>query len=75
MEMKIYTNGEIQIDGRPSGLYVTSAHKDTIVYSLAPYREHKLPSKRYSLVHETPDSGVPGREEFAQHILDLLRKL
>lgn len=73
--MKIYDTGEIQINGLPTGLHVTNAGMNTVVYSLEPYTEYKLPHLRYSLVHESPSSHVPGKEEFKKDILAILRSL
>ena len=72
--MKICTNGEIKINGLQTGLHVTQLADCTVVYSL-PWQEHKMPHTRYSLVSDEPASGVPGKTQFKQDVIALMRRL
>ena len=59
----IYTNGNIEIDGHCAvGVRQTSV--GTRVFRLADGSPVEMPSERYSLAHDTPASGVPGRADF-----------
>lgn len=77
MTMTIYTDGNVVIDGRHTGLHVTQRRDGTVLYrpevsALAarslrcepqPYQEITLPHKRYSLAHPKPLSGNPGCDQ------------
>lgn len=77
----IYSNGDISISGRSTGLAVGQRADKTLVYtkesvfSGAKYREHDMPHQRYSLAHDAPASGVAGRAQFEADVLDLIKTL
>jgi hypothetical protein len=79
MTFEIYENGHIA----KTGLGVRQTAKGTVVYTLetynrfsnpngAKYKEHEMPHKRYSLAHDAPASGKPGRSDFERDFLALL---
>jgi hypothetical protein len=39
------------------------------------YKEHPMPHKRYSLVHDAPASGVAGRSQFEADVSALIATL
>lgn len=66
--IEITTNNAIHLDGKDTGLGVTQKANGTVVYvreiAATNYREVSMPHPRYSLAHENPASGVPGRARF-----------
>jgi len=68
MSIIINTDNSISIDGVATGLRVTQRREGTIVYSAdhggLNYKEYKMRFERYSLSHDSPLSGVPGRKQF-----------
>lgn len=79
--MKIYTNGRIGA----TGLGVTQNKEGTVVYTVEThnqytnpdgrkYKEHPMPEKRYYLANDHPYSGVAGRAQFYQDILNLMNR-
>lgn len=66
----IDSTNRISIDGRPTGLAVTQRGDRTVVYTPedrgagTKYAEHAMPAGRYSLAHEAPATGIPGRLAF-----------
>jgi hypothetical protein len=68
MSITIYTTGKISIDGNDTGLGVTQRESGTVVFiretMSTKYREIQMPSLRYSLAHDAPASGNPGRAQF-----------
>lgn len=83
--LAIDSSGRITIDGANTGLHVKQAVR-TIVYQpevtalqaaslgCAPqrYRELPLPHARYSLAHDKPASGNPGRAQFEVDVRALI---
>jgi hypothetical protein len=78
MSIIIYSDNSIEIDGKKTGLRVTQRQNGTVVYSAghggADYKEHPLPSARYSLAHDTPASGVAGRAQFESDIRHVINE-
>jgi len=72
-------SNEIILDGVRTGLKVTQNKAGTIVYTpeiphkKQAYKAHKMPHARYSLVHETPSTGVPGVLDFERDFRNLLK--
>lgn len=72
--IKITSSNGIELDGKPINLSVTQAREGTIVYrpenriSGVLYVEYKMPHQRYSLAHDRPASGNPGRAQFENDI-------
>lgn len=66
--IEITTNNAIHLDGKDTGLGVTQKAERTVVYVretlTAKYREIQMPHQRYSLAHDAPASGNPGRAQF-----------
>ena len=85
MTITIYTNNSISIDNKSTGLGVTQEKAGTVVYvreiskdiSANPvaYKVLKMPAQRYSLAHDNPSSGVPGRTQFELDLLKVIEKL
>jgi hypothetical protein len=79
--ISIDTTSRIVIDGSRTNLAVTQNAAGTVVYtpesllSKQAYKEHPMPHKRYSLAHEEPASGVPGRSVFEADICALIATL
>ena len=73
--IEIYTDNSIAIDGKKTGLKVTQNQCGTVVYQPEPYKEFQLPNKRYSLAHDKPISGAPGRKQFETDIKELIETL
>jgi hypothetical protein len=70
--LTIYTNGNINIDGRETGLTVTQHALGTLVHRTQPVM---LPHQRYSLACDAPASGAPGRAQFEADLLAAIDKL
>lgn len=74
MSIKITSSNGIELDGKPINLSVIQAKEGTIVYrpenriSGVLYFKYKMPHQRYSLVHDEPASGNPGRVQFENDI-------
>ena len=81
MTMTIDTNGHIKIDGADAGLSVAQRGNGTVLYrreipagwsASIPagqvYAEVPLPEARYSLAHDHPASGNPGRAAFEEAV-------
>lgn len=79
MSMIIDTSGHIKIDGIDTGLAVTQRGNGTVLYKREipagwsasfprgqAYEELRLPHHRYSLAHDRPASGNPGRLAFEE---------
>lgn len=67
VNIDIYTNGHIHLDGKDTGLGVTQRASGTVLFrreDRGGYREIELPHRRYSLVHPAPRSGNPGLAQF-----------
>lgn len=79
MSITIDTKSRILIDNKQTGLAVTQTATGTIVYtpegSNVSYKEHKMPHERYSLAHDKPASGVPGRSQFEIDLKEVLAQL
>ena len=88
--LQIDTSGSIIINGLDTGLKLTQRREGTVVYtpekSGQDYREHKLPSDRYSAAHDNPQPlhattelaekfKTAGRAQLEADVLDLLRNL
>lgn len=85
MTMTIDTSGYIKIDGADTGLAVTQRGGGTVLYRREipkgrsasfpagqVYQELPLPQARYSLSHDRPASGNPGRAAFEEAVLAYL---
>jgi hypothetical protein len=84
----IYTNGDISLSGKLTGLTVTQTKDATIVIrregsllgakslgvSPRKYMEFPMPAQRYSLAHPNPASGNPGSAAFARDFIDLFSR-
>lgn len=79
MSLTIDTTNRILIDNKQTGLAVTQNAAGTIVYtpesSNVSYKEHKMPHDRYSLSHDKPASGVPGRSQFETDLKKVIAQL
>ncbi len=57
MSLRLYDNGEIQLDGQATGLHLSQGKFGTEVYSPAkagrPYRKHAMPAPRYNTTTDT----------------------
>jgi hypothetical protein len=62
--MNIFTNNEIEIDGKRTGYAVYQKYSKTVVYHYLNYREIEMPMQRYTL------STQAGRELFKRHFID-----
>lgn len=78
MSMTIDTRDWITLDGVATGLVVKQHKYGTVVYQ--PESSGKaidyirMPHERYSLAHDAPSTGVPGRAQFEADLRDLLSK-
>ena len=76
MSIQIHTNGHISIDSKDTGLGVTQGENGTIVFVREglgrTYKQISMPHARYSLAHDKPASGNPGRAQFEADLLDAL---
>lgn len=68
----IDTSNRVYLDGRDTGLHAVQTATGTRVYD-AQGRTITMPAERYSLAHNTPASGVPGRAQFAADLRALVR--
>ena len=83
MTLRVYTNGQIQLDNHPISLFVTQGKHGTIVYTPADKlvpggkrTEHPMPHKRYTLAYDISDKpNVAGGLQFEADIRELLTKL
>ena len=83
MTLRVYTNGQIQLDNHPISLFVTQGKHGTIVYTQADKlvpggkrTEHPMPHKRYTLAYDTSDKpNVAGCLQFEADIRALLSRL
>ena len=80
MNMTIYTNNAIEIDGQKTGLGVCQTSKKTLVYTMEiigvrQYAEHKMPNARYTLAADTSITAAPGRVQFEADIRSLIKTL
>ena len=73
MNVTIYTNGVIAIDGRMAGLSVSQTSAGTRVINTLDGSPVQMPCSRYSLAGGTPASGVAGRAQFDADILALIK--
>lgn len=77
----IDASNRIVINGQRTALAVVQRGEGTVVYtpesrlSGQAYKEHKMPHGRYSLAHDEPTSGVPGRGDFERDVKALLGSL
>ncbi len=67
MALTIYLDNSVAIDGVKTGLKVIQTGQRTLVY-LPEYQEIQMPHPRYSLTHDTPASGTPGKIQFETDI-------
>ena len=83
MTLRVFTNGQIQLDNHPISLFVTQCRHGTIVYTPADKlvpggkrTEHPMPHKRYTLAYDTSDKpNVAGALQFEADIRALLSRL
>ena len=83
MSLRVFTNGQIQLDNHPVALWVTQGRHGTIVYTPADPRlpsgkrtEHPMPNKRYTLAYDISDKpNVAGCLQFEADIRALLSRL
>lgn len=79
MSITIDSANRIAIDNIQTGLAVTQNANGTIVYTpegiATRYKEHKMPHQRYSLAHDNPASGVPGRTQFELDVKFILAQM
>ena len=72
MTIEIYSNGHIHLDDEDTGMGVTQRASGTVVFvrdgAGRSYREIEMPHSRYSLAHDKPASGNPGRQQFEQDL-------
>ncbi|MEY4415379.1 MAG: hypothetical protein RIQ53_2672 [Pseudomonadota bacterium] len=75
------TDNSLIIDGRDTGLKLTQRHDGTVVYTPEnrlrgqEYKQHQMPHKRYSVVHDAPASGAAGRSQLEEDLRALLDSL
>lgn len=68
--LTIYSNNNISLDGKDTGLGVSQRQTGTVVFvresvgQKIEYKELTMPSTRYALSGDAPASGVPGRSQF-----------
>lgn len=67
--MKIYMNGQIGFDAKLTDYAVKHRIDRTVVYNVKTGQEIALPHRRYSLAHNSPASGRPGRAAFIRDFL------
>ena len=67
--MIIYTNGQIGFDSEVTDFGVKQRADGTAIYNVKTGQEIKLPHRRYSLAHDAPASGNPGRAAFIRDFL------
>ena len=72
--MQVNTINEIMIDGKVTQYTVHQTPIETAVVCHASGQPVwcPMPSRRYSLAHTSPASGVPGRLQFERDFLELL---
>lgn len=92
MNMEIATDGSLILDLQATGLKVTQTGQGTIVYtpenasSGVRYKEHAMPSVRYSLAHNDPKINhatpelaarfpVAGRAQFEADLRSLMANM
>ncbi len=77
--LRLYANGEIQLDGQATGLYLSQGKYGTEVYSPEslgrPYRRHDMPAKRYSATTDLTKGGTAGVSQLEADVRGLLRRL
>lgn len=68
----VYTNGNLSLDGKDTGLGVVQRKEGTEVFVRetlgTKYRKIVMPHARYSLAHNAPASRVPGRTQFEDDV-------
>ena len=83
MSLRVFTNGQIQLDNHEIPLWVTQGRHGTIVYTPADKlvpggkrTEHPMPHKRYTLAYDTSDKpNVAGGLQFEADIRALVKQL
>jgi hypothetical protein len=80
MTITLYTNGHLSINNKDTGLGVSQTQAGTIVFKREKldgsqkYEVITLPHARYSLAHDNPASGVPGRTQFEADIQKIINQ-
>jgi hypothetical protein len=67
--MKIFTNNQIEIDGKQTGYSVYQKNSKTSVYHYLNGQEIEMPMQRYTL------STQAGRELFNRHFIDAIKEV
>jgi hypothetical protein len=67
--MNIFTNNQIEIDGKQTGYAVYQKDDKTAVYHYVSGQEIEMPMTRYAL------STQAGRELFKRHFLDAIKEV
>ena len=83
MSLRVFTNGQIQLDNHEIPLWVTQGRHGTIVYTPADpcihgskRVTHTMPHQRYTLAYDISDKpNVAGGLQFEADIRELLTKL
>ena len=72
--LQVNTINEILIDGKVTQYTVHQTPVETAVvcYATGEPVWCSMPHRRYSLVHDAPDSGNPGRAQFERDFLALI---
>ena len=79
--IQITSNNALFLNGQPTGLHLVQRNDKTVIYTPENkltgqmYREHKMPSVRYSMGHNLPSSGVLGIEQLKHDLCILLDRL
>lgn len=79
--LQITTNNALLLNGKSIGLSLVQRREGTVVYtpdsrlSGRSYREHKMPHRRYSTMHDAPASGAAGLVQLESDLRELMSRL
>ena len=73
--MRIYTNNEIEIDDKRTGVFLAQTLVGITLWHNPTMRELRMPKPRYSLACDKPSTGVAGRAEFESDLRKVLEDI